>query len=67
MADADEKQATARLYMRRDLDDALGQVEDARKLLPHAGLSNAHHVLPRLDEAIGALKSAREAVGDHDA
>lgn len=62
-----DQQETAQRYMRRDLDDALREVDDARKLLPYAGLPNAHHVLPRLDKAIRALTTARRALGDADA
>lgn len=64
MADLTGKQATARRFIGDDLADAIRDVADAIKLLPHAGLDDPAALKADLVQANAALVKARQTATD---
>jgi hypothetical protein len=52
------KRNTARHYLREDIRDAIGRIDDANKLLPHARLSEPDELVDKLTAAREALETA---------
>lgn len=61
------KRNTARHYIREDIRDAIGRIDDANTLLPHARLTDPDGLVDKLTAVREALEDAlgafEEAVG----